>query len=231
MLIIVSVIDGFSPERVRPEVEALDLSCPRCGRFIFAGHACDERVPAFDTEVLDIYLRMPPAWRCSGRMVQLALRELSPEIARLPNANTHFPADLNPRLEVACVLARAAFRRLGLARRPAIPTAMHSAGSWQDLSALLREDPEHRDRLIQIKGRLDSLCLSLLDPDRLARCIDDHLAGNATHTKLLRQLLTHDSWMRGFGIFSFFWRNRSRKIYNTIIFRLSNRNESRFFFN
>ena len=30
--------------------------------------------------------------------------------------------------------------------------------------------------------------------------IVDHLDGHADHTKLMRQLLTHDSWIRNFNI-------------------------------
>ena len=158
------------------------------------------RLPAFDAEVFDLYLRMPPAWRCSGRMVQLALGELSPAAARLPNANTHFRADLAPRIETLGLIARGALRRLGVLARPRTPTPMHSAGSWQDIAALYREDPGHRGRFAEIRGRLDALCFGLLDADGLAACIDAHLDGRAKHTKLLRQLLTHDAWVRCFGI-------------------------------
>lgn len=158
------------------------------------------RIPAFDNDVFDVYLRMPPAWRCSGRMVQLAMRLLSPALARIPNANTHFRADLNPTLEVAALLGRAALRRMRILKRPMVPTEMHSVGSWQDLGALLRDGPRHRQRLTEIRGRLDALSGILLNPDAVALCIDEHLEGSRSHTKLLRQLLTHDAWVRCFGV-------------------------------
>ena len=158
------------------------------------------RIPAFDREVFGLYLQMPPSWRCHGRVVQQALRLLSPEAVALPNANTHFRAGLHPWFEVAGLLGRAALRRLGLAWRPAVPTPMHSAGSWQDLGALYREDPGHRRHFTAIRGRLQALTFGILNADGLATCIDEHLAGRAQHTKLLRQLLTHDAWVRCFGI-------------------------------
>ncbi len=162
--------------------------------------AADLRLPAFDNEIFDIYLATPPAWRCSGRMVQLALRHLSPAAAAMPNANTHFRADLTPWLEVAGLLGRGALRRIGLARRHRLPSSFHSAGSWQDSGNLYRDDPRHRARFTEIRGRLDGLGLGVLDPDGLAACVDEHLEGRAKHTKLLRQLLTHDAWVRTFGI-------------------------------
>lgn len=158
------------------------------------------RIPAFDREVFGLYLQMPPSWRCRGRVVQQALRLLSPEAAALPNANTHFAAGLHPWLEVAGLLGRATLRRLRLARRPAVPTPMHSAGSWQDLGALYREDPVHRRHFGEIRRRLPALTFGILDAGGLAACLDEHLEGRAQHTKLLRQLLTHDAWVRCFGV-------------------------------
>ena len=158
------------------------------------------RLPAFDNEVFDIYLHMPPAWRCSGRMAQLALRELSPEAARLANANTHFRADLQPWAETVALLARGAARHLGLARRLRAPSAQHSTGSWQSVGALYRDDAGHRARFLEIRARLDGLSFGLLDADGLAACLDEHLEGRRNHTKLLRQLLTHDAWVREFAI-------------------------------
>lgn len=164
---------------------------------------CNLRMPSFDNEVFELYLRMPPAWRCSGRMVQLALRRLSPEAARLPNANTGFRAHLHPWLEVLGLLGRATLRRLGLVRRPWVPSPVHSLGSWQNLAALYREDPDHRVHFQAVRARLDGLSFGILDSDNLALCIDEHLDGRASHAKLLRQLLTHDAWVRTFGIEGF----------------------------
>ncbi len=158
------------------------------------------RMLAFDDEVFDVYVRMPPAWRCSGRMVKHALRRLSPDTARMANANTHFAADMDPWLETGALLARGAFRRLGVARRLRAPTTIHSTGSWHDVTGLFRDEPAHRARFKEIRGRLDALTFGVLDASALAACIDEHLEGRAKHTKLLRQLLTHDAWVRSFGI-------------------------------
>jgi asparagine synthetase B (glutamine-hydrolysing) len=160
----------------------------------------DLRIPAFDNAVLDLYLAMPPAWRVSAAMTQMAMKRLSPEAARLRNANTGFRADLDSRVEILALAGRGALRRLGILRRPETPTDSHSAGSWQNLSALFRRDPAHRQRFAGIRSRLDGLAFGLLDPGAVAACIDEHLEGTADHTKLLRQLLTHDSWVRVFGI-------------------------------
>jgi len=143
---------------------------------------------------------MPPSWRVSGRLVHKAMRLLRPEAARLPNANTHFRADLSPWLEVTALFIRAALRRVGLLNRPTLPSQSHSAGSWQNFDSLYRFDPAYRQRLLDIRQRLDALSFGVLSANGVAACIDEHLEGRAKHTKLLRQLLTHDAWVRRFGI-------------------------------
>lgn len=156
--------------------------------------------PAFDNDVFDTYLRMPPAWRCEGRVVQQAMRRLSPTGARIPNANTFFPADLHPWLEIAGLLGRGTLRRLHLMKRPQLPSESHSQGSWQNIGTLMRDDPKHRSRFREIQSRLDALSFGVIDTGGLSNCIDEHLSGEKSHTKLLRQLLTHDSWVTSFGI-------------------------------
>ena len=158
--------------------------------------ATDLRLPAFDNEVFEIYLGMKPAWRVGARVMQRAAQLINPAIARLPNANTGFRADLPGWLEVAGQLGRGVLRRLNLISRPARPSDAHTAGSWQNFGALYHRDPAHRARLLEIRGRLDALSFGVLNADALATCIDEQLDGTKNHPKLLRQLMTHDAWVR-----------------------------------
>ena len=160
----------------------------------------DLAIPAFDNEVLNVYLGMSPRMRVRGRLVHKALRRMSRNVARLPNANTQFRADLDPRLEVIALLGLAGLRRMGLAARALLPSPAYSEGSWQNLNYLYRDDPGHRSRFLEIRGRLDSLTCGVLSADGMATCIDEHLQGKKQHGKLLRQLLTHGAWARRFQI-------------------------------
>ncbi|MDW3206354.1 MAG: asparagine synthase-related protein [Alphaproteobacteria bacterium] len=161
---------------------------------------CHLNLPAFDRDVFDVYLSMSPSERVGAEVVRKALKLLSPQIAKLANANSGFRADLPLWTETAAVLARAAARKVGLARRPEKPSAYHSTGSWQSTRELFAHEPGYRRRFLEIRGRLDSLTMGVLEPDMLARLIDEHLEGRAGHTKLLRQLLSHDAWVREYGI-------------------------------
>ncbi len=162
--------------------------------------ACNLRLTTYDRDVFDIYLGMPPAWRVRAGVALGAMRRLSPEMARLPNANTGFAADVGPWKEIFQVLGRAAGKRLRLIKAQPVPTRMHSAGSWQSLGALYREDPGHRSLFMSIRSRLDTLTFGYLSADGIAACIDEHMEGMRDHSKLLRYLMTHDSWIRQMGI-------------------------------
>lgn len=161
---------------------------------------CNLRMPAFDKNMFDIYLMMSPEQRVRGRAVFMAMEMISPELAKMKNANTLFPANLGPWTEIAALTSRAAARRLGIAKRPVLPSAMHSAGSWQDLGELYRLDPLHRKKFVGIKSRLDAISFGLMDCDALALVIDEHLNGTVNHQKLMRQLLTHDTWASLYGM-------------------------------
>ena len=162
--------------------------------------ASNLRMPAFDNRVFEIYLGMTPKQRILGASIYHALNLISKDLAYLKNANTGFPANLGPWNEIFAQLMRGAFRKLRLLRRENLPSSAHSQGSWQNLGNLYRDDPSHIGRLKDIRQRLDYLSFNLLDPDALAKCIDDHISGKKMHTKLLRQLITHDSWARNFKI-------------------------------
>ena len=160
----------------------------------------DLRITAFDKDVLDVYLSMPPAWRVDAKVTQLALRNLSPVLGRMKNANTNFRADTDGRIEIGLLLARAALRKAKFLRNTSLPSAAHSAGSWQNMTALYRDDARHVRRFKEIRDRLDYLSFGIMCPDGLSQCIDEHLSGTAKHTKLLRQLLSLDAWARVYEI-------------------------------
>ena len=158
------------------------------------------RMPAFDNDVFGVYLRMSPEQRVRGRPVLLALQKISPELFGLPNANTGFSAGIGPWREIFSLIGRASLRRLRLFKKTQLPTVKHSAGSWQNLANLYRYDDKYRLRLLDLRDHLDGLAFGMLDKDQIAICIDQHIAGEETHTKLIRQLLTHDNWVDAYNI-------------------------------
>ena len=154
------------------------------------------RIPAFDINVINIYQNLLPQWRISGDISIKALKLLSLDLAKINNANTLMKATLDPKIEILALFARAAARKIGLFKKPKTPSLMHSYRSWHDASMLYRLDSNFKKLIKDIQERLDWLCCGVLSVDDLNKCIVEHQTFKKDHTKLIRQLITHDSWMR-----------------------------------
>ncbi len=153
------------------------------------------RAIAFDPDVFDLYLAMPPAWRASGRMAQRAMTLLSPALMHLPDANTGIRADTPFMVQIGLVFAKAILRRLGLNRPPTPPEPTMSHGSWANFPELLRRDPAFSDRLRALPGDPALLDTGLFRRDGIEAIVTAHLDRQANHVKLLLQLLTLASWL------------------------------------
>ncbi len=153
------------------------------------------RAIAFDPEVFDLYLAMPPAWRASGRMAQRAMILLNPKLMSLPDANTRVRARYPFMAQIGLVFANAVLRKLGLKTQPALPDPTMSHGSWANFPELLRRDPIFLDRLHTLPSNPALLDTGLFRRDGLETVVNAHLGGEANHVKLLLQLLTMASWL------------------------------------
>lgn len=167
--------------------------------FVAIDRSHRHRTLTFDTEVFDLYRAMPPAWRAAGRMAQGAMVALAGPAAAVPDANTGLAADRGFWTHISYIYARAALRRLGLARRPALPDPTMTQGSWPNMAEVQRRDPWFRDRLARLHETPALMDSGLFDRDGLATIVDDHLAGRTKSTKLMNQLLTLAVWFEGHG--------------------------------
>ena len=157
------------------------------------------RTPTFDTEVFDLYLAMPPAWRAKGRMAHAAMNALGPDLMMLSDANTGYPARYGFWRQMALVFVRAAARKAGLAGRPEMPEPVMTPGSWADLGELLRNDSVFLGRLRGLTRNSALMDTGLFDRGGLGGLVDDHVGRRANHKKLLYQLLSVTSWLEQFG--------------------------------
>lgn len=153
------------------------------------------RAIAFDSDVFDLYLAMPPAWRASGRMAQRAMTLLNSTLMSLPDANTGIRADRPFMAQIGMVFARALLRRLGWSRRPALPDPTMSHGSWANFPELLRRNRAFSDRLRALPTNPALLDTGLFRREGIENIVNDHLNGQSNNVKLLLQLLTIASWL------------------------------------
>jgi asparagine synthase (glutamine-hydrolysing) len=157
------------------------------------------RTIAFDPEVFDLYLSMPPEWRASGRMAHQAMMLMGDDLMALPDANTGVVAHHSFWWQIACVLGRASLRRLGLMQRFRDADPMLTGGSWVNHAELFRRDPAFVGRLQGLGKNSALLDSGMFHADGLINIVDRHLDGHENHVKLLLQLLTLASWFEQHG--------------------------------
>lgn len=163
--------------------------------FVAMENYAPHRTLAYDPEVFELYLSMPPAWRASGRMAHAAMRRLGEDLMGLPDANTGFAAKQSFWTHISLIYLRAAARSLGLSARPTVPDPTMTQGSWPDYAVLYRRDPIFLGRLKGLSTLPALMDTGLFSRDGIERMVEDHLAGKANHKKLLDQLLTIASWL------------------------------------
>lgn len=162
--------------------------------FVAIEEIVHHRAITFDPVVFDLYLSMPPAWRAEGKVAHNAMMQLSPELMRLADANTGFSARYGFSKQILLVLMRAILRRMGLAKRPALPDPSFTHGSWMDTASLFRHDNTWRALAESLPDDPVLNAMGLFQQNGLRVAVSDHMDGKADHKKLLMQLLTLSSW-------------------------------------
>jgi asparagine synthase (glutamine-hydrolysing) len=166
------------------------------GDLLFLRHFVETRTPAYDRDLFDFFLSMPPAWRCSGKVFRKALQILNPRLARLPTSNTGFRADMGSWTALGLVLGRAALRRTGVVSRLSVPEAGATQGSWADFPELLRTHPGLKSRLDAALQDPEVRRLDIFDIGELEAMVQEDRSRTADHGKILTSFLSFVSWMQ-----------------------------------
>ena len=158
-----------------------------------------QRSLIFDNDLLELSLAIPPGWRARGRVLRRALRQLSPELAAIPDSSTGLRADLPVWLQWLITGGRTAMRDAGLWPRPKLPHPTYTTRAWPYFSELVRHNDKLR-RMIEATIR-DPDCLNpdLFDVQALEGILRRHLETGEDSGRRLFQLLTFGRWHKSYG--------------------------------
>lgn len=157
----------------------------------------DVSVVAWDHDLLDLALQMPPDWCWPDDMYRKALEILSPPLAGLRYANDGLPATSSPYFRTAYGFAQGAMRAVDtrlLDRRP-----KRGPASWLDFDALLRRPGPLHDRLLRLPDSEPLMECGIFDRAGLQAVVGQHLSRRHNVSKLLLILLTIENWLEQFG--------------------------------
>jgi asparagine synthase (glutamine-hydrolysing) len=163
-----------------------------------------ERSIDFDNEIIDLHLRMPVEIRCGNRLWLRAMERLDRRVAHAVTANTGYSPFTPPALASALDKVRASIGRPPR-RASAMRAAQSSAGvpgaglspiSWPRFDAMIRENSALRTMIVETLSDPEALTPDLFDHGRIAKLVDDHLAGKVHARHVLFALLTLGRWCK-----------------------------------
>lgn len=157
----------------------------------------NERSVVFHNDVLDLHLRMPVAARANSRVWKLAVKQLNPKVARVPDANTGHSPFLPWPVALAMDLPRRFARGLGLRGNSRV--IGRTSGSWPNFPELITHNRHIRSIIEQSFRDPEALDPSIFDIPRIQLEYQNHLAGRANHDMSLFLLATFGCWHRNYG--------------------------------
>lgn len=153
------------------------------------------RVPAFDRDLFDLYLRIPAALRVGQATALRAMGLLSSRLFSLPDAGTGRRGTTGPRTRIFWALWNAAARRARLSRPRVGPQPWLTEGSWVNWPIWFRQEPNIRRMAESLPESQALMDTGLFDRAGLRAAINGHMSGGPKITKLLHRLLTLDAWL------------------------------------
>lgn len=158
----------------------------------------------FDSEIIDLHLRIPAGVRADRRLWVRAMEHLDRRVAHVVSANTGYSPFTPP------VVAAAADRIRSLANRPtrrnaAMASAAKRAGaatqdlspiSWPRFDEMVRKNQRLRERIVGTLQDPQALPPDIFDHAKIKTLLDSHLAGRSHNRDIFFALLTFGVWHR-----------------------------------
>jgi asparagine synthase (glutamine-hydrolysing) len=158
-----------------------------------------QRSVVFDNDLLELSLSIPPRLRARGRVLRRALKQLSPNLATIPDANTDLRPDLPVWLGWSIVSGRTLLRETGLLPQRKLPHPAYTDRSWPYWSELIRQNGMLRT-MIEATIR-DPACLNpdLFDVEAVSQVLTDHMERKEDSGRYLFMILTFGRWHKRYG--------------------------------
>ncbi|MBU4376405.1 MAG: hypothetical protein KKD29_02875 [Candidatus Omnitrophica bacterium] len=155
--------------------------------------AVEERTAAFDNELFDFYLSLPPESRLNKKIFTDAIKLLSEDFYRIKSANTNFNIYDSDLMLTAKLSANKILRQLGLSA--SLPPSQADR-SWPVKADIIKQSGKI---MAIVRALTDSEALNTLgffDMDAIKRYLGRHLAGKADHSDLILTLVTIDTFIK-----------------------------------
>jgi len=159
----------------------------------------EDRNPAFDNELIDIYLSMPLYWRFNQSIYRKALQHLSAEAAKVIDATSTFKAGLPLTVEALCIIGNKLFHKFGLLEEESLANPVHTQRTWPNYDQIFMRDKGFRDVLMSVSKDRSIQEMGLFNMDVINAIISQFVNGESKYMRFIFLLLTFCSWNKQFG--------------------------------
>lgn len=153
----------------------------------------EERTVAFDNELFDFYLSLPPEIRLNRKIFTDAIKLLNKELYRIKNANTNFNIYDSDFILTAKISANKILRQFGFGVT-VLPGRQDR--SWPIKADVMKGSEKMRKIASNLAGSEALDMLGFLDMDAIKLCVEKYLAGKADYSDLILTLVTMDVFMK-----------------------------------
>jgi asparagine synthase (glutamine-hydrolysing) len=158
----------------------------------------EERTILFDNDLLDVYLKTPPHFRFNSKVYRKVLRNLSPGLADIPNANTGMSPSTHPAIEFAYKYSGIALGKLGL--KSVVPDPTFSQGSWPNIGELIRRNDAMRSHFQNVICDDEAIDSIIFNKTYVKESFDKHISGEIDYTNYLLLILSFGMWYKNANI-------------------------------
>jgi len=158
----------------------------------------EDRVPAFDNELIDLYLQTPPKFRFNHRIYVKALRKMNPKLAKVIYNKTGVPANTPSIFRYLGNLFVEATRKLKIHIRRLTKGAISIPikSGYPDYDEWLRKIPCVRNFVIDTLFDKRTLDRGYFNEEYLKKMVNDHMASKRDLSYQLLALVTFELFLR-----------------------------------
>ena len=150
----------------------------------------DERAPIYDNELLDLHFEIPSSTRLNAKLFKKVLGIVSPELARIPDANTGALPLLPEFMEHWSLYGQKVFDNI---RKLWIPR-IYKQSSWLNFNEWMRRNEKFRKVVQETINSEECLDPKIFNIRNIISIVERHMEGKEDHEELLFLLLTFGRW-------------------------------------
>jgi len=159
-------------------------------------HCIEATAVAFDNDLLDLHLQIPPKLRFNKTVYVQALKKLNPKLGKIPYANTGISPMAPKSMEWTVTTGQKILSKI---RRPQFSCPYYTDGAWPNMAQLITYNVKLQQLIWNVIH--DERCIdpTIFDRSALVKMFNRHLGNQGDFTSFLFLVLTFGIWYKKYG--------------------------------